>query len=265
MLFPVDGDQDVSLTPLLEIDGFTDPDTDDDHGATRWQIAKDSSFEWLILDVTIDASHTNNYLVNLLVPHGTLCSEQLYYWRASVKDAREGDPKWSNWSETFTFTTAAKVQADVNANAVADEEEPEYSDLDNDGLNDNDQPLMRVYKSREGQSLIGINALEGVNQINCFTSIDPESIPDEPRPKLKYGLMVFNVCIGTDRRHGKIRTVFTGKTSTPGPNGTSTIRSTGGTSFRSTATVTNIISKLLTAELAMRMEWSTALSSIPSA
>ncbi len=195
LLFPVEGAQDVSLTPLLEIDGFTDPDADDDHGATRWQIAKDSSFEWLILDVTIDASHTHNYLVNLLVPHGTLCSEQLYYWRASVKDAREGDPKWSNWSETFTFTTAAKVQADVNANAVADEEEPEYSDLDNDGLNDNDQPLMRVYKSREGQSLIGINALDGVNQINCFTSIDPESIPDEPRPKLKYGLMVFNVSL----------------------------------------------------------------------
>jgi len=195
LLFPVEGARDVSLTPLLEIDGFTDPDTDDDHGATRWQIAKDSSFEWLILDVTIDASHTNNYLVNLLVPHGTLCSEQLYYWRASVKDAREGDPKWSNWSETFTFTTAVKVQTDVNANAVADEEEPEYSDLDNDGLNDNDQPLMRVYKSREGKSLIGINALEGVNQINCFTSIDPESILDEPRPKLKYGLMVFNVTL----------------------------------------------------------------------
>jgi hypothetical protein len=195
LLFPVDGEQNVSLTPLLEIDGFTDPDADDDHGATRWQIAKDSSFEWLILDVTIDASYTNNCLVNLLVPHGTLCSEQLYYWRASVKDAREGDPKWSNWSETFTFTTAAKVQTDVNANAVADEEEPEYSDLDNDGLNDNEQPLMRVYKSRESKSLIGINALEGVNQINCFTSIDPESILDEPRPKLKYGLMVFNVTL----------------------------------------------------------------------
>ena len=195
MLFPVDGAQDVSLTPLLEIAGFTDPDTDDDHGATRWQIAMDDSFEQLILDVMIDRSRTNNYLVNFLVPDGTLCSEQLYYWRASVKDTRDGDPKWSNWSEPFTFTTAAKVQADVNGNGVADDEEPGYSDLDNDGLNDNDQPLMRVYKSRKGQSLIGINAVEGVSQINCFTSIEPESIPDEPRPKLRYGLMVFNVTL----------------------------------------------------------------------
>jgi len=195
MLFPVNGAQEVSLTPLLEIAGFTDPDADDDHGATRWQIATDDSFEQLILDVTIDRSRTNNYLVSFLVPDGALCSDQLYYWRASVKDARDGDPKWSHWSEMFTFTTAAKVQADVNGNGVADDEEPGYSDLDNDGLNDNDQPLMRVYKSRKGQSLIGINAVEGVSQINCFTSIEPESIPDEPRPKLRYGLMVFNVTL----------------------------------------------------------------------
>jgi hypothetical protein len=112
-----------------------------------------------------------------------------------VKDNRDDDPKWSNWSEPFTFTTAAKVQADVNGNGVSDDEEPGYSDLDNDGRNDNDQPLMRVYKSRKGQSLIGINAVEGVSRINCFTSIDPESIPDEPRPKLRYGLMVFNVAL----------------------------------------------------------------------
>ena len=61
--------------------------------------------------------------------------------------------------------------------------------------NDNDQPLMRVYKSKKGQSLIGINAVEGVSQINCFTSVEPESILDEPRPKLRYGLMVFNVTL----------------------------------------------------------------------
>jgi len=195
LLLPGDGAQDVSLTPLLEIDGFTDPDTDDDHGATRWQIAMDESFEQLILDVTIDRSRTNNYLVSFLVPDGALCSERLYYWRASTQDARDGDSKWSHWSEMFTFTTAAEVQADVNGNGVADVDEPEYSDLDNNTLNDNEQPLMRVYKSRKGQSLIGINAVEGVSQINCFTSIEPESIPDEPRPKLKYGLMVFNVAL----------------------------------------------------------------------
>ena len=195
LLVPVDGERNVSLSPLLEMAGFEDPDSDDDHGATRWQIAMNDSFEQLILDVTIDRSRTNNYLVNFRVPEGTLCGEQLYYWRAAVRDSRDDDPKWSNWSEPFTFTTAAKVQADVNGNGVGDHEEPGYSDLDNDGNNDNDQPLMRVYKSGIDESLIGINAVEGVSQINCFSSIDPESIPDEPRPRLKYGLMVFNVAL----------------------------------------------------------------------
>jgi len=203
LLYPVDGAQDVSLTPLLEITGFTDPDIDDDHGATRWQIATDESFGQLILDVVVDRTRTNNYLVSFIVPDGTLCSEQLYYWRASVQDARDGDPKWSNWSEPFTFITAAKDQVDVNGNGVADVDEPEHSDLDNNTQNDNDQMLMRVYKSRKGQSLIGIKAVAGVSQINCFTSIDPESIPDEPRPKLRYGLMVFNVSL--DRPGGTAR------------------------------------------------------------
>ncbi|MGA8019058.1 MAG: fibronectin type III domain-containing protein, partial [Desulfobacterales bacterium] len=187
LLYPVGGAQEVSLTPLLEIEGFSDRDADDDHGATRWQVAMDGGFEQLVLDVT---SRANNYLLNFLVPDGALCADQLYYWRAKVKDAHE----WSDWSEPLTFTTA-RGQADVNGNGVADDLEPGYSDLDNDGQNDNDQPLMRVYKSRKGQSLIGINAVEGVSQINCFTSIEAESILDEPRPKLRYGLMVFNVTL----------------------------------------------------------------------
>jgi hypothetical protein len=129
------------------------------------------------------------------VPHGALLSEQLYHWRAMVRDARMSDSKWSEWSSSFSFITVAPVQADINANGVPDDVEPEYSDLDSDGQNDNDQLLMRVYKSSKGQSLIGINAVDGVSQIICFTSIDPGSIPDEPRPKLKYDLMVFNVAL----------------------------------------------------------------------
>lgn len=186
LLLPSDGALDVSLTPLLEITGFTDPE-DDDHGATRWQVAMDAGFEQLVLDVT---SGSNNYLVNFLVPDGALCADQKYYWRAAVKDAHD----WSGWSDPFAFATAIGRE-DVNGNGVADEEEPDYCDLDNDGQNDNDQPLMRVFKSRKGQAALGINAVGGVSRINCFTGIDPASIPVERRFKLKYGLMVFNVTV----------------------------------------------------------------------
>jgi hypothetical protein len=197
LYLPANGTQEVSLTPLLEIVGFSDPDSDDDHDATHWQIAADESFDDLILDVVVDRSRKINYLVNFLVPHGTLHRDQLYYWRAAVKDDCENAKNWSNWSETFIFTTAAEVQSDKNANGVPDDKEPKYSDLDKDGVNDNEQPLIRVIKGGKGQSLIGIKAVEGVSRINYFTSIDPESIPEEygPRPKLRHGLMVFNVTL----------------------------------------------------------------------
>ncbi|MFZ0727275.1 MAG: choice-of-anchor U domain-containing protein [Desulfobacterales bacterium] len=187
LLLPSDGALDVSLTPLLEIAGFEDADADDDHGATRWQVAMDEGFEQLVLDVI---SRSNNYLVNFSVPDGALCAEQNYYWRAQVKDAQD----WSDWSKPFAFATA-RGREDVNGNGVPDEQEPGYSDLDSDGQNDNDQPLMRVFRSSKGQSHLGINAVAGVSRINCFTGIDPASISVERRFKLKYGLMVFNVTV----------------------------------------------------------------------
>jgi hypothetical protein len=192
LLLPENGEQAVSLVPILEIAGFSDPDLDDIHSATRWQIAVDPDFDRLILDVTVDKNHTNNYLLSFLVPHGTLVGEQLYYWRAAVNDAHDGD---SGWSQTFSFTTAAETHTDLNANGVADDREPEFSDLDGNGQNDSGQPFMRVCKTNKAQSLIGINAVGGVEKINCFNVIDPETILDEPRPRLKHGLVVFNVAV----------------------------------------------------------------------
>ena len=194
-LLPEDNAVDLAMTPLLEIVGFTDPNQGDSHGATRWQVASDPEFSHLVLDIMSDTAATNNYLLSLLVPQGALAANRTYFWRAMVKDARADDSKWSDWSASSRFTTAADAHADVNYNGVPDESEPLYSDLDNNGQNDNEQPLMRVVSSPDGQSLIGINGVEGVSRINCFTSADAESIPDEPRPKLKYGLMVFSVVL----------------------------------------------------------------------
>jgi hypothetical protein len=66
------------------------------------------------------------------------------------------------------------------------------SDLDDNGQNDNDQPLMRVMNMNIGSGLLGIKAVEGISSINRFTQIDPASIFDLPRPVLPYGLMSLN-------------------------------------------------------------------------
>ena len=193
LLLPENDIDEIALTPMLEIAGFSDPNPGDIHGGTRWQVAADGSFDHLILDIVSDMQTTNNYLLSLQVPQGVLNGLQTYYWRAMVKDGRVSDSKWSDWSASYTFTTAADVHVDVNANGVPDEFEPDLSDLDGDGQNDNDQPLMRVLKTNAGEALLGLKAVEGVSKINRFTQIDPAGIIDLPRPVLPYGLMSLNV------------------------------------------------------------------------
>ena len=193
LLLPENDIDEIALTPMLEIAGFSDPNPGDIHGGTRWQVSADGSFDHLILDIVSDMQTTNNYLLSLQVPQGALNGLQTYYWRAMVKDGRVSDSKWSDWSASYMFTTAADVHVDVNANGVPDEFEPDLSDLDGDGQNDNDQPLMRVLKTNTGEALLGLKAVEGVSEINRFTQIDPAGIIDLPRPVLPYGLMSLNV------------------------------------------------------------------------
>jgi hypothetical protein len=204
LLFPLHEETDVSLTPLIEITGFSDPDSGDGHGATRWQIATDSGFENLVLDIIEDSNNANGYLLGLVVPQGTLSAQSNYFWRAMVKDDRNPDTLWSDWSSTSEFTTTATARADVNANGVPDDIEPEFSDLDADGQNDNDQPLMRVFETENQGYPIGIKAAGGIDEINCFAPVDPGEIPESAGPyEFPYGLMSLNVRLG--EKGGKAR------------------------------------------------------------
>jgi hypothetical protein len=194
LLLPGDRETDVELAPVLEIAGFSDPDANDGHAATRWQIATDSLFENLVLDITSDANSTNPYLVSFQVPQGSLFGQQLYYWRVMVKDDRATNALWSTWSQSFQFTTADPVIADSNGNGVPDEVEPETSDLDADGQNDNDQPLMRVFTTGNDGNQIGIKTVEGVDLINYFAPVDPANMPVANFSQhFPYGLMNFNL------------------------------------------------------------------------
>ena len=194
LLWPGDRETDVDLAPVLEIAGFSDPDTDDNHAATRWQIAADLAFENLILDITSDANTANQYLVSFQVPAGSLTGQATYYWRVMVKDDRATNALWSTWSQSFQFTTADPVIADNNGNGVPDEVEPETSDLDADGQNDNDQPFMRVFTTGNDGNQIGIKTVGGVDLINYFAPVDPANLPVANSPQyFPYGLMNLNL------------------------------------------------------------------------
>ena len=195
-LYPENTATAVSVTPLLEIEGFSDPDSSDEHGATQWQIATDASFNQPVFDHISSASNTNGCLVNVPVPPGVLFPDRNYYWRFRVRDDRESGMLWSGWSDATNFSTDNLAFTDNNGNGVADDIEPDFSDLDADGQNDNDQSLMRVFASEADDEPIGIKAVDGVQRLNYYNHLEIETIQDKPSPvALQYGLLNFNLSV----------------------------------------------------------------------
>jgi len=112
---PSNGATAISLTPYLESSEFSDPDVEDTHSASRWQIATDMLFDEVIFDTHEDTSN----LVRLPVPPNVLDYSTQYYWRVKYRD-RYG--MWSAWSLETSFTTVASQPPRQPANiAPADE------------------------------------------------------------------------------------------------------------------------------------------------
>jgi len=156
-------------------------------------------------------ANTESDLKGYIVYYGTSSKnyDQLYFWRAKVKDAREINSKWSDWSQPYYFTTGIPAYVDGNDNGVPDDIEPVFSDFDNDGLNDNDQPLMRVFTHSNSGSLVGIKAIEGVDRINYFSHIDPGGMSEFNKPDhLPYGLMNFNVQVSQVGGNARIEIIL---------------------------------------------------------
>jgi len=191
--YPQPDAQGVSATPLLEIDGFQDPDSQDIHGATQWQIATDSGFGSIVFDAVSSAEDPYGYLVDIQVPPGVLFPDRYYFWRARVKDGRPSESMWSAWSQPSGFATASPPYTDHNANGIPDAIEPQFCDFDGDGQNDNDQALMRVFAAHDGTP-VGIKAAAGVSRVIHYNAVQPEDIQAGPCPvALDYELLNFNL------------------------------------------------------------------------
>ena len=96
---PTDGVVGISITPTLESSAFSDPNSDDTHASSRWQIATTSGdYSHPVFDSSTDSYH----LTAISIPSGTLDYSTTYYWRVRYQD-NHGD--WSDWSSQTSFTT----------------------------------------------------------------------------------------------------------------------------------------------------------------
>ena len=184
----------VSSTPELTVDEFYDPDIDDVHVESQWQIFR-ADEDSCVFDVTTPSS-----LNSLKVPNLILDEDTDYKWRMRFINNHD---KESQWSEVGTFTTEFVIH-DADGNGIPDDQEVDLTtDLDNDGVFDRDQTDIKcVAGSPEDAVQIGISIKNAVN-VDSIVSMeieDPDEATTKIQPKgkpkkLQFGLVNFKIMV----------------------------------------------------------------------
>jgi hypothetical protein len=199
LIYPEDGDNVDSLTPLLETGPFIDPDANDTHLATQWQISKDVYFEsQMVLDFTSRSS-----LTSLSVPHLFLTNGELYYWRIRFLDQRLGE---SLWSKMPMFTVFAFVDIpDADGNGIPDTQEVDYTggspdiqDMDANGVVDDAEPdRIKCLQAEDGSAQIGVGVLASgpVAHAARWEAFDALAAEDLMPDEMPFGLVSFKIAV----------------------------------------------------------------------
>jgi hypothetical protein len=171
-----DDQQVVSMTPVLQTDEFYDPDLNDAHYETQWQIFR-AADNVSVFDVSSPYS-----LTELKVPKLILDENTNYIWRARFYD-NNGTP--SEWSVVADFATQIN-QDDTNGNGIPDHQEVEASsDMDSDGILDVYQDTIKSVKTSGHNDRVGLGFTAASNVV-AIESIAAED-PSDPKLPAKSG------------------------------------------------------------------------------
>ena len=187
--YPENGQNGVEKPLEITTEPFTDPNDDDAHSQSQWQISDQSDFSILVLDVISD-----NYLTTFPVPYMVLKLNQKYYVRVRFYDFYSES---SEWSTTVEFTISSFYD-DFNSNGIPDAYEVEDTvDFNIDGIPDNDQPdIIKCVQTVDGSAYIGVEKVsDSISEIEALEMIDPETISDTVnRPDdLIFGLIAYRL------------------------------------------------------------------------
>jgi hypothetical protein len=159
ILTPLDNAM-VFLTPELTTDEFYDPDIDDVHAGSQWQIFRaDDNF--CVLDVTSPFS-----LTSLRVPKLILEEDTDYTWKVRFINNHDAE---SDWSDSGYFTTDF-ADNDLNGNGIPDDQEVAADlDLDNDGVMDSEQTDIKSVNSLAEDVQIGVSIKDSENAVSIVS------------------------------------------------------------------------------------------------
>jgi hypothetical protein len=187
---PIDGGLDIDLSPWIRTSSFEDPDEGDHHLLTQWHIA-DATSQKNVMELI----SANNNLTDLKVSQLILDPSNHYTIQVRFYDSQGLS---SNWSAPALFTTG-EDSTDMNKNQIPDEQEvTAYTDLNNDGIADIDQPLViKSVINHTGKYLMGISVENGGNamKVEAVSSIDPQSleIPPAGGDEVPFGLLASRI------------------------------------------------------------------------
>ena len=194
VLLSPENDAIVSLTPDLVISEFDDPDSEDTHTETEWQI-------YLEVDGSGDCVYElkcDSALTMLAVPSLVLEPTTDYAWRVRVYDNHGAASEWSDYGY---FTTGADT-ADTDNDGIIDDQVPDPgTDVDEDGTADVEQIGIKSIRVKGKGTLIGLGTEDSpqVVKIISFHSIDPTQYADisEVPGSMPYGLIDFKIEVET--------------------------------------------------------------------
>ncbi len=97
LLSPADGAAGLSLTPTLEVEFPLSPSIPE---GSKWQIALESTFASPVAETVLDGAEAK-----WTIPEKKLRYGSTYYWRVQTLISGGSAPEWSDWSDTWSFTT----------------------------------------------------------------------------------------------------------------------------------------------------------------
>jgi len=192
LLSPAD-EEIVSLAPVLQADAFYDPDANDVHTASQWQIIR-AEDQVIVYDRVSQSS-----LTTLILPKLILAGNTTYAWQVKFIDNHGLS---SEWSESGTFTTGDDAE-DADGNGIPDDQEVASTlDLDADGTPDSDQGDIKCIEIQGESTQIGISIRES-DTVLSIEAVETQSPADHLPPartaaqqaNLPFGLISFKLIV----------------------------------------------------------------------
>jgi len=187
--YPLNGQTNVEISTHIQTKTFLDPDGIDFHHATEWQVSTNKdSFETKHLQYTIN---TQSYLTALTIPDLILNENTKYFIRVRFYDNYN---KPSEWSDVYSFKTK-NDENDNNSNGIPDTHEVESSDMDDNGILDEEQTDIKCIQSFDSSAQLAVRGDAESVTVNAIRTIDPQTITQTTdRPKeFPMGLMSFKL------------------------------------------------------------------------